>query len=114
MSVICVVWIHATLVLVVSYKLIHVPVFVEDDVIVTIDAGLAYRDDLIFEWTTKFYSVEKRPLRCVLAVPKVNLHDCIYYMQMNSGQMCLVTCNSPCFCRDMKMKAAFITVTLYH
>lgn len=50
-------------------------VCVEDDVTITIDAGLAYRDDLKSEWTTKFHSVEQRPLRCTFAVPKVNLRD---------------------------------------
>lgn len=48
---------------------------VEDDVTITIDAGLAYRDDLMSEWTTKFHSVEQRPLRCIFGVPKVNLHS---------------------------------------
>ena len=55
----------------------RVHVCVEDDVIVTIDAGLAYRDDLASEWTTEFHSVEQRPLRCTFEVPKVNLHGCI-------------------------------------
>lgn len=50
-------------------------VCVEDDVTITIDAGLAFRDDLKSEWTTKFHSVEQRPLRCTFAVAKVNLCD---------------------------------------
>lgn len=38
----------------------------------TVDAGLAYRDVLTSDWTTKFHSVEDRPLRCEFALPKVN------------------------------------------
>lgn len=56
-------------------KLSDVPVCAEDGAVVTIDARLGYRDDLMSEWTAKFHSVEQRPLRCILAVPKVNLHD---------------------------------------
>eukprot|EP00064_Thunnus_orientalis_P003615 superscaffoldBa00000302_g3625 len=51
----------------IAFKMINQ---IEDDVIVTIDAGLAYRDDLVSEWTTKFHSVEQRPLRCTFEVPK--------------------------------------------
>lgn len=49
------------------------PPVVEDDVVITMDAGIACRDDLKSEWAAKFHSVERRPLRCTLAVPKVNL-----------------------------------------
>ena len=55
-------------------KLDYFSVCVEDDVIITIDAGIAYRDNGMSEWTTQFHSVERRPLRCTLGVPKVNRH----------------------------------------
>lgn len=38
----------------------------------TVDAGLAYRDVLTSDWTTKFHLMEERPLRCALSLPKVN------------------------------------------
>ncbi|XP_026160399.1 protein wntless homolog [Mastacembelus armatus] len=57
---------------------IMIGALIEDNVI-TIDAGLAYRDDLISEWTTKFHSVEKRPLRCIFAVPKTYENEGRFY-----------------------------------
>nr|XP_040040977.1 protein wntless homolog isoform X3 [Gasterosteus aculeatus aculeatus] len=53
---------------------------VEDgDVVITIDAGLAYRDDLTSEWSAKFHSVERRPLRCTLAVAKTYENEGRFY-----------------------------------
>ncbi|XP_051233617.1 protein wntless homolog isoform X4 [Dicentrarchus labrax] len=54
----------------IAFKMINQ---IEEDVIITIDAGLAYRDDLISDWTTEFRSVEQRPLRCTFPVPKSTL-----------------------------------------
>ncbi|KAM7410588.1 hypothetical protein PAMA_001834 [Pampus argenteus] len=51
----------------IAFKMINQ---IEDDAIVTIDASLAYRDDLVSEWTTEFHSVEQRPLRCTFEAPK--------------------------------------------
>lgn len=85
---------------------------VEDDVTVTIDAGLAYRDDLMSEWTRKFHSVEQRPLRCIFGVPKVK--PAINTCKEIIIQLVLVASNGPCFCRRMKMKVVFITATPYH
>ncbi|KAK5906641.1 hypothetical protein CesoFtcFv8_004567 [Champsocephalus esox] len=45
-----------------SYLLVNEVVCLEEDVIITIDAGLAHRDDLKSEWTTARHSVEQRPL----------------------------------------------------
>ncbi|KAM9849299.1 protein wntless homolog [Aulostomus maculatus] len=59
----------------IAFKMINQ---IEDDVII-IDAGLAYRDDLGSEWTTKFQSVEERPLRCTLAVPKIYENEGHFY-----------------------------------
>lgn len=66
----------------VSNKWNRVLFLAEDDVILTVDVGLAYRDDLKSEWSTKFHSVEQQPLRCILTVPKVNLHDRISHAQI--------------------------------
>ncbi|XP_068564023.1 protein wntless homolog [Cebidichthys violaceus] len=52
---------------------------IEDDVLITIDAGLAYRDELTSEWTTQFHSVEQRPLRCMFAVPKTYENEGRFY-----------------------------------
>lgn len=92
------------------------PACVEDDVVITIDARLAYRDDMTSEWTTKFHSVEQRPLRCTFAVSKVNLHDFMLYTEMRNSYtfLCLVRKNPVFFFRRMKTKGAFITVTQYH
>ncbi|XP_029285876.1 protein wntless homolog isoform X2 [Cottoperca gobio] len=60
----------------IAFKMINQ---IKDDVIITIDAGLAYRDDLISEWTTKFHSVEQRPLRCMFAVPKTYENEGRFY-----------------------------------
>ncbi|CAK6956314.1 protein wntless homolog [Scomber scombrus] len=72
----------------IAFKMINP---IEDDVIVTIDAGLAYRDDLTSEWTTEFHSVEQRPLRCTFEVPKIyenegRFYDCdpIPFMELGS------------------------------
>ncbi|XP_029987604.1 protein wntless homolog isoform X2 [Sphaeramia orbicularis] len=50
-----------------------------DGVSITIEASLAYRDDLMSEWTTKFHSVEQRPLRCIFAVPKTYENEGRFY-----------------------------------
>ncbi|XP_028443451.1 protein wntless homolog [Perca flavescens] len=60
----------------IAFKIINQ---IEDDAIITIDAGLAYRDDLISEWTTKFHSVEQRPLRCIFAVSKTYENEGRFY-----------------------------------
>ncbi|KAM8875850.1 protein wntless homolog isoform 3-T3 [Spinachia spinachia] len=52
---------------------------IEDDVAITIDAGLAYRDDLTSEWSAKFHSVERRPLRCTFAVAKTYENEGRFY-----------------------------------
>ncbi|KAM4628535.1 protein wntless homolog [Polymixia lowei] len=52
---------------------------IEDDVFITIDAGLAYRDDMVSEWTTKFHSVEQRPLRCMFAISKTSENEGRFY-----------------------------------
>ncbi|XP_034438605.1 protein wntless homolog isoform X2 [Hippoglossus hippoglossus] len=52
---------------------------IEDDVIITIDAGIAYRDNGMSEWTTQFHSVEQRPLRCMLGVPKTYENEGSFY-----------------------------------
>ncbi|XP_069560040.1 protein wntless homolog [Brachyistius frenatus] len=51
----------------------------EDDVIITIDARLAYRDDMMSDWTTKFHSVEQRLLRCIFAIPKTYENEGRFY-----------------------------------
>ncbi|KAK2907450.1 hypothetical protein Q8A73_008523 [Channa argus] len=60
----------------IAFKMINQ---IEDDVIVTIDAGLAYRDDLMSEWMMKFHSVEQRPLKCIFAVPKTYGNEGHFY-----------------------------------
>lgn len=50
-----------------------VSLFAEDDAVITLDAGLAYRDNLVSEWTRRIHSLEQRPLRCIFEVPKVRL-----------------------------------------
>uniref|UniRef100_A0A3P8U7L9 Wnt ligand secretion mediator n=1 Tax=Amphiprion percula TaxID=161767 RepID=A0A3P8U7L9_AMPPE len=60
----------------IAFKMINQ---IEDDVIVTIDARLAYRDDLKSEWITKFHSVEQRPLKCTFAVPKTYENEGRFY-----------------------------------
>nr|XP_046247772.1 protein wntless homolog [Scatophagus argus] len=66
----------AVLQLDIAFKMINQ---IEDDVIITIDAGLAYRDDAISEWTEKFHSVEQRPLRCIFAAPKTYENEGRFY-----------------------------------
>lgn len=62
-----------------GFRCLHAPynngmsLFAEDDAVITLDAGLAYRDDLMSEWTRRVHSVEQRPLRCIFEVPKVKL-----------------------------------------
>lgn len=58
-----------------------VSLFAEDDAVITLDAGLAYRDDLVSDWTRRIHSVEQRPLRCIFEVPKVTLLLLHCYMQ---------------------------------
>uniref|UniRef100_A0A3Q0S673 Wnt ligand secretion mediator n=1 Tax=Amphilophus citrinellus TaxID=61819 RepID=A0A3Q0S673_AMPCI len=64
----------------IAFKMINQ---IEDDVVVTVDARLAFRDDTTSEWTSKFHSVERRPLRCTFAVPKVNLRDSVFCTEIN-------------------------------
>ncbi|CAJ1059722.1 protein wntless homolog [Xyrichtys novacula] len=60
----------------IAFKMINQ---IEDDVVITIDAGLAYRDHLKSKWTTKFHSVEQRPLRCTFEVPKTYENEGRFY-----------------------------------
>ncbi|XP_031613710.1 protein wntless homolog [Oreochromis aureus] len=60
----------------IAFKMINQ---IEDDVVITIDARLAYRDDMTSEWTTKFHSVEQRPLRCTFAVSKTYENEGRFY-----------------------------------
>ncbi|XP_019936137.1 protein wntless homolog isoform X2 [Paralichthys olivaceus] len=60
----------------IAFKMINQ---IEDDVIITIDAGIAYRDDVMSEWTTQFHSVEQRPLKCMLGVPKTYENEGRFY-----------------------------------
>ncbi|XP_047444023.1 protein wntless homolog [Mugil cephalus] len=60
----------------IAFKMINP---IEDGAVVTIDARLAFRDDLMSEWTAKFHSVEQRPLRCTLAVPKTYENEGRFY-----------------------------------
>ncbi|XP_029905676.1 protein wntless homolog isoform X1 [Myripristis murdjan] len=53
---------------------------IEDGATITIDAGLAYRDDVLSNWTTKFHSVEKRQLSCMLMVPKTFENEGRFYV----------------------------------
>uniref|UniRef100_A0A3B4ZVC8 Protein wntless homolog n=1 Tax=Stegastes partitus TaxID=144197 RepID=A0A3B4ZVC8_9TELE len=72
-------WFHYMLAVLqfdIAFKMINQ---IEDDVIVTVDARLAYRDDLKSEWTTKFHSVEQRPLKCTFAVPKTYENEGRFY-----------------------------------
>lgn len=87
------------------------PACVEDDVVITIDARLAYRDDMTSEWTTKFHSVEQRPLRCTFAVSKVNLHDFMLYTEMRNSYtfLCLVRKN-PVFFSDVWKRRALLSL----
>lgn len=87
------------------------PACVEDDVVITIDTRLAYRDDMTSEWTTKFHSVEQRPLRCTFAVSKVNLHDFMLYTEMRNSYtfLCLVRKN-PVFFSDVWKRRALLSL----
>ncbi|XP_028259999.1 protein wntless homolog [Parambassis ranga] len=60
----------------IAFKMINQ---IEDDVTITIDARLAYRDNVLSEWTTQFDSVEQRPLRCTLGVPKTYENEGRFY-----------------------------------
>nr|XP_020487773.1 protein wntless homolog [Labrus bergylta] len=60
----------------IAFKMINP---IEDDVIVTIDARLAHRDDLKSEWSTKFHSVEQRPLKCTFEVAKTYENEGRFY-----------------------------------
>ncbi|XP_034091626.1 protein wntless homolog [Gymnodraco acuticeps] len=60
----------------IAFKMINQ---IEEDVIITIDAGLAHRDDLKSEWTTARHSVEQRPLRCTFSVPKTYENEGRFY-----------------------------------
>lgn len=56
----------------------------------TVDAGLAYRDVLTSDWTTKFHSVEERPLRCAFALPKVNCALKGFHVLASSRSLCVL------------------------
>lgn len=43
----------------------------EDGAVVTIDVGLAYRDDSVSEWTEMAHSIEQRKLSCNFTTSKV-------------------------------------------
>ncbi|XP_029356283.1 protein wntless homolog [Echeneis naucrates] len=60
----------------IAFKIINQ---IGDAVMITIDAGIAYRDDLMSEWTTKFRSMEQRPLRCIFTVPKTYENEGRFY-----------------------------------
>lgn len=45
---------------------------VDDGALITMDVGLAYRDDLLSEWTEMAHSIEHRKLRCNFTATKVN------------------------------------------
>ncbi|XP_075878622.1 protein wntless homolog isoform X2 [Nelusetta ayraudi] len=60
----------------VSFRVINQ---IEGDVVLTVDAGLAYRDVLTSDWTTKFHSMEERPLRCAFALPKTYENEGRFY-----------------------------------
>lgn len=45
--------------------------FSEDGALVTIDVGLAYRDDTVSEWTEMAHSYEQRKLSCNFTTTKV-------------------------------------------
>lgn len=45
--------------------------FSEEGAVVTIDVGLAYRDDAFSEWKEMAHSREQRKLHCNFTLPKV-------------------------------------------
>lgn len=57
----------------------------------TVDAGLACRDVLTSDWTTKFHSVEERPLKCAFALAKVNcvLKGLMFFLVLRSSYVLL-------------------------
>ncbi|KAK2836008.1 hypothetical protein Q5P01_016492 [Channa striata] len=59
----------------IAFKMINQ---IEEDVI-TIDTGLASRDDLMSEWRMKFHSVEQRPLKCVFGLSKTYENEGRFY-----------------------------------
>ncbi|KAM7012161.1 protein wntless homolog [Tautogolabrus adspersus] len=72
-------WFHYMLAVLqfdIAFKMINP---IEDDVIITIDARLAHRDDLKSEWSTKFHSVEQRPLKCTFEVAKAYENEGRFY-----------------------------------
>ncbi|XP_071380441.1 protein wntless homolog [Centroberyx affinis] len=60
----------------IAFKMINQ---IEEGVIITIDAGLAYRDDVLSDWTTTFHSVEQRPLTCMFSIPKTFENEGRFY-----------------------------------
>ncbi|XP_041646400.1 protein wntless homolog [Cheilinus undulatus] len=60
----------------IAFKMINQ---IEEDVTITIDAGLAHRDDLRSEWTLKYHSVEQRPLKCSFEIPKTYENEGRFY-----------------------------------
>ncbi|XP_052333242.1 protein wntless homolog isoform X5 [Oncorhynchus keta] len=45
---------------------------IEDGAVATIDVGVAYRDDMLSEWTEMAHSIERRKLCCNFTTTKVN------------------------------------------
>ncbi|KAK7945165.1 hypothetical protein WMY93_000893 [Mugilogobius chulae] len=52
---------------------------IEDGALVTIDVGLAYRDDTVSEWTEMAHSFEQRKLSCNFTTPKTFENEGRYY-----------------------------------
>ncbi|KAG5847617.1 hypothetical protein ANANG_G00128070 [Anguilla anguilla] len=51
----------------IAFKLVNQ---IEDGAVVTIDVGLAYRDDTVSDWTEMAHSIEQRKLSCNFTTPK--------------------------------------------
>ncbi|XP_040911808.1 protein wntless homolog isoform X1 [Toxotes jaculatrix] len=52
---------------------------IEDGAMVTIDVGLAYRDDTVSEWTEMAHSLEQRKLSCNFTTSKTHENEGRYY-----------------------------------
>ncbi|TRZ00832.1 hypothetical protein DNTS_028144 [Danionella cerebrum] len=52
---------------------------IDDGALVTLDVGLAYRDDTLSEWTEMAHSIEHRKLSCNFTAPKIIENEGRYY-----------------------------------
>lgn len=65
--------------------------FSEDGAMVTIDVGLAYRDDTVSEWTAMAHSFEQRKLNCNFTAMKARTEHFLWFTMTCKVKMIMLS-----------------------